>query len=402
MKKSVLVVFLLALSSVVNAQFLVESSGKAGFGVEYDSSNPLLSQLSVGDRGNSNYFMTIAGVGKNSTLKLSRSGGSAYTDHYVIDARNTEMYGLTTNYGIYTSAYNPTLITGTCQSYGLYAVAGNCQTANAGVCGLLYGSAKGAGIYGSSSTVVTMPSTNTKYAGYFYGDVYVTGSVSAASVSTPSDYRLKEDIHSLSGNHVLSNVLQMNVVGFRYRQREVERADSIGQTAPLYDNDSQILKKEHFGFIAQELKEVYPDLVTEGSDGYLSVNYMEIIPLLVSSIQELKAELDEVKESGKGVTRGTLLSDENVDPVMSAALYQNTPNPFTESTIIECEIPSKIKTALLYIYDMNGRQIDSIGITGRGHTSVTIDGGSLAAGMYLYSLIADGNVIDTRRMILTK
>lgn len=38
----------------------------------------------------------------------------------------------------------------------------------------------------------------------------------------------------------------------------------------------------------------------------------------------------------------------------------------------------------------------------RGEASITIDGGSLNAGMYLYALIADGKVVDTKRMILTK
>lgn len=50
---------------------------------------------------------------------------------------------------------------------------------------------------------------------------------------------------------------------------------------------------------AQELQKLYPDLVMEGEDGYLSVNYPGLVPLLLRSIQELKAELDEVKGNGK-------------------------------------------------------------------------------------------------------
>jgi hypothetical protein len=51
---------------------------------------------------------------------------------------------------------------------------------------------------------------------------------------------------------------------------------------------------------------------------------------------------------------------------------------------------------------MNGRQIDSMIINERGEISLTIEGGSLDAGIYLYSLITDGVVVDTKRMILTK
>ena len=38
----------------------------------------------------------------------------------------------------------------------------------------------------------------------------------------------------------------------------------------------------------------------------------------------------------------------------------------------------------------------------RGKSSVTLEAGSLAPGMYLYALVADGKVIDTKRMIITK
>jgi hypothetical protein len=51
---------------------------------------------------------------------------------------------------------------------------------------------------------------------------------------------------------------------------------------------------------------------------------------------------------------------------------------------------------------MNGRQIDSYTIPSRGATEIIIEGESLDAGIYIYSLIADGQVIDTKRMILTK
>lgn len=61
-----------------------------------------------------------------------------------------------------------------------------------------------------------------------------------------------------------------------------------------------------------------------------------------------------------------------------------------------------VRNAVLYIYDMNGHQIDSRAITERGNASLTIEGNSLDAGMYLYSLITDGTVVDTKRMILTK
>jgi hypothetical protein len=51
---------------------------------------------------------------------------------------------------------------------------------------------------------------------------------------------------------------------------------------------------------------------------------------------------------------------------------------------------------------MNGLQVDEYPISSFGIGSVIVSAGHLEAGMYLYSLIADGQVIDTKRMILTK
>ena len=99
--------------------------------------------------------------------------------------------------------------------------------------------------------------------------------------------------------------------------------------------------------------------------------------------------------------RGATTDVISLDAVVTA-LYQNEPNPFTERTVIRVDVAESVVAANLYIYNMNGEQLTEYPITNRGATSITIDGGSLNAGMYLYALIADGQVIDTKRMILTK
>ena len=90
------------------------------------------------------------------------------------------------------------------------------------------------------------------------------------------------------------------------------------------------------------------------------------------------------------------------DIVLKPSMQQNTPNPFSETTTIQYALPNDVKTALLCVYDLNGKQMLQKELAGRGNASVTLQGGELPAGMYLYSLIADGKVIDTKRMILTE
>ena len=156
----------------------------------------------------------------------------------------------------------------------------------------------------------------------------------------------------------------------------------VVKQCPMYDEKSQVFQKKHYGLIAQELQELYPNLVYEVDDrGYLGINYTEIIPMLIQSVQELNKEIEILKRTGsmlkssKDATR--LLSvDETVN---KAALYQNAPNPFDQDT-----------------------QIEQIVITERGEGIQTISGSELTAGIYLYALIVDGKEVDTKRMILTK
>jgi hypothetical protein len=91
----------------------------------------------------------------------------------------------------------------------------------------------------------------------------------------------------------------------------------------------------------------------------------------------------------------------NLD-IEQALLYQNNPNPFTIDTEIEYFLPQNTQVANLYVYNMNGLQIAEYPISSFGSGSVVINAGNLDAGMYLYSLIADGLIVDTKRMILTK
>ncbi len=236
------------------------------------------------------------------------------------------------------------------------------------------------------------------------GNVHATGTITG-NVVNRSDYRLKDNIVSLSETipSSLESVMQMNPVQFKYKNRQMG-VDEYGKPIYMWEGDEPTYTHTHFGFIAQEIQELFPNLVYEGAvgDDYMSVSYTEMVPVLVRAIQELKAELKETRKAA-----GIL--DENTTPVEAIAmrdvkseLFQNTPNPFTENTVIPCTVAEGVATAMLYIYDLNGKQIDQYVIEGRGKSSITIADHSLEAGIYLYSLIADGNVVDTKRMILTK
>ena len=167
-----------------------------------------------------------------------------------------------------------------------------------------------------------------------------------------------------------------------------------------------------YGLDATTLSEQFPSLVKTNPEGGLSIDYTSLIPILLQSIKELQEEVAALKNNiGNGGTIAyasskpigtTGLTSENIDATIVASIAQNTPNPFSEETRISYTIPQSVSEAMICIYDMNGTQIERIDITERGSSSVVIEAGKLNAGMYLYSLIADGNIVDTKRMVLTK
>ena len=91
------------------------------------------------------------------------------------------------------------------------------------------------------------------------------GSMTAASFNTTSDYRIKENVIELNDTYFVDNL------------RPVE-----------YENT--LINKKSLGFIAHEVQEQYPFIVNGEKDGIenQSINYQEIIPILVKEIQDLK------------------------------------------------------------------------------------------------------------------
>ena len=140
----------------------------------------------------------------------------------------------------------------------------------------------------------------------------------------------------------------------------------------------------------------------EGQDGYLGVNYTELVPILIRSIQELKQELDEVRGGNDDfkMSRGTVTAVAS-DYVTGNILYQNTPNPFKEQTVIRFSLADNAQNAAICIFDMTGKMLKKLPISS-GETSVSINGWELGEGMFLYTLIVNGREIDTKRMILSK
>lgn len=420
---------------VANAQLIVDEKGRTAIG--YEGTDTLKSKFSINDVGltNTTAYLRSYEEGVNGLYIYGKPKEESSFNG--INIHINSLSNKRSIYGVYSSVFSGTNAIATVGVWGRSGLSTN--RSNYGIVGILNDISTssnnyyGAAVFGNTLSS-TLPRLDGRYAGYFNGDARVTGTLTAGIVATSSDYRLKENVRSLSSTDgCLGKLMSMNVVEFNNKQREYEvskseldeeeqmEAELLEQDSTIaimnlhekstevkarwFEEGSPIIKNKHYGLIAQELQKIYPDLVIESQDGYLAINYLEIIPLLIRSVQELKSELDATKGSNapiqKAQTRSTDEEATDMDAIVTT-LYQNTPNPFTESTLIQCDVAEEVIKADLYVYDMNGKQITVYAITERGATNITIEGRSLEAGMYLYALIADGQVIDTKRMILTK
>ena len=105
--------------------------------------------------------------------------------------------------------------------------------------------------------------------------LHVVGNICATgTIGTCSDARFKEHVEPVAG--ALEKVEQLRGVHFDWKREEFP--------------DHEFAEARQLGFIAQEVEKVLPQVVSRGEDGYLSVDYGRMTPLLVEAMKELRMD----------------------------------------------------------------------------------------------------------------
>ena len=114
--------------------------------------------------------------------------------------------------------------------------------------------------------------TSTPDASY---SLHVNGVIKTLGINNVSDYRIKENVTSLSSTPNIPTIDGLRPV--------------------MYYN--KLLKKHEYGFIAHEVQEIFPDIVIGNKDAeqYQTINYIPMFALLVKEIKELKREISDLK-----------------------------------------------------------------------------------------------------------
>lgn len=230
----------------------------------------------------------------------------------------------------------------------------------------------------------------------------VNGNIRCVAITTTSDLRWKTSVATLDG--ALEKVMRLRGVSYEYRKEEFP-----GMTFP---------SGRQIGFIAQEVEQVVPQIVATDEKGYKSVAYQNVTALLVeatkeqqaqivrqqSTIDALTARVAELERLVRaGVAPAGVGTSVGADGSRGVLLDQNEPNPADAATRISYYLPTGLGRAELVVNEAaSGREVYRTALAGSGRNTILIDRGSLDAGSYVYSVVIDGAVAASRKMIVAR
>src|SRR5690554_3556794 len=150
-----------------------------------------------------------------------------------------------------------------------------------------------AGVYGIGITGVYGQTTDVTngWAGYFTADLGIDGSVYAVGAGNfnVSDGRLKSNVVPIE--NALDKIMLLKPKHYTIVTKSVPNL-----------NDGKVVEKyrQEYGVIAQELELVFPEMISEKAffkssgdqNEYKAVNYVQLIPVLIEALKELKEEVD--------------------------------------------------------------------------------------------------------------
>jgi hypothetical protein len=234
------------------------------------------------------------------------------------------------------------------------------------------------------------------------GTINASFKVYAGGVALTSDARFKTDIATISG--ALQKV--MNIRGVQYNFRtDVPSAPKI--------------TGRQIGFIAQELQNVVPEAIDQRPDGYYAVEYHMVTPILVEAIKDQQREIvsadseltiahSTISDLTARVAKleseiGQLLGQNNGSlegnaPTNGVTFFQNDPNPFSRTTTIYYYIPETVQNAELVVSESTSGATTLRIPLSKGSNQVQVSAAKLQSSQYMYTIIADGAQLPSKKM----
>jgi hypothetical protein len=234
----------------------------------------------------------------------------------------------------------------------------------------------------------------------------------------PTETGLWENITRLGSDSpqevILDKIMGLNVVEYNMKMNMPSEEDLIylnvkdkeAYLKRLAEREAAKNADRHIGLLANELKSSFPDmaLVKDLQDGKTGINYIELVPVLISCIQELKTQLDIRTEKMVDIMMSRGADASTVSAARAAfgnSLLSIAPTPVGESAEVRFLLDQGVSNAYLSVVDMGGRVVTRLPVSPTD-MSASIDSSILGEGIYLCTLYADGQNIGTRRLVKTK
>jgi hypothetical protein len=291
------------------------------------------------------------------------------------------------------------------------------------------------------------------YAGYFDGDVVRTGNDNFTSDST-----LKENIDTLS--NALTIIKQLQPKTFTYKQASYPSMSLPGGLQ--YGLIAQEVEAILPDLVNDEVHP--PKYDSAGTMVYAAVNYKaleytQLVPIMIKAMQEQNKEVEALQNENsnldsivnalntKNDAQDSIIENLNdrltalencinalhlcdspsfmptnnstggnngnnstdnatnveLNDAQSIVLDQNVPNPFAEQTTITFNLTEGVQKAQMLFYNAQGKLINSQDLqTKSGKGQLNVFANDLSNGIYTYTLVVDGKIIDTKRMVKNK
>ena len=397
MKKIFIIAMLAMTASIAKAQLKVDSLGKVK--ISYYSGALPLQDTEAG------YEASIRNHNEGGLLVWSQ--GAAQNPNYL------QQYGINSN--IFSPNSEITAINGTAigfplvnvtnNVFGLRGIASN-GTNTIGVYGHATMGLNGsfaAAVYGTTGTQ-SITSTGT-YAGFFDGDVKVTGTIATSNFftllpnSAPIRNSNNETGSGLPITDRLNNIqfLQYSVTNETDSKEENTLKISTEDILSIngFENNDEFFNEKpvrnkpasvNYGLEPEQLQKEFPELVYEDGQGNYSVNYVEMVPLLVQSIKELSAKVTILEEQ--------LGIQETTKPVMK------TKGKTEDADNVTLTFPNNAHEATLNIYDLSGKLLRTSPVNMAETRNLSNYTRGLPTGTYAYTLTVNGQKQKARKVVV--
>jgi len=235
-------------------------------------------------------------------------------------------------------------------------------------------------------------------------DVTIAGELTADGMLLTSDENFKKDIKPYENS--LDKVLKMNPISFQYKEGGDRtfvgiRAQELQEIDPALVQVKQVTEVGDLDkFNARSAKTTEKLVIQADAVQYMLVGAIkeqqEIISEQEARLADLEATIaDLVTNSSVGSVHKGQVTLSTYD---LAGLEQNRPNPFNGQTIIDYVVPSNASTAVLNIYDVNGKVMKTVDIDHTGEGQLTVNAEDIPSGTYSYQLVVDGRSVSTKKM----